>query len=89
MLNKCVIEITQSFKTHFLFDFFNFYCLNLINISTIGLKNDLTLEALKNFSTYKDECVHFGPFICKTVYERFLSNYFECCVETSQSIILD
>jgi len=49
---------------------------------------ELTQEAMKNFSTCKSECGHFWPFICKTVYERFLSNYFECCLETSQSIIL-
>jgi len=43
---------------------------------------------MKNFSTYKDECGHFLPFICKNLYERLLSNYFECCIETSQSMIL-
>jgi len=26
--------------------------------------------------------------LCKTVYEHFLSNYFKCCTETIQSIIL-
>jgi len=47
----------------------------------------LTLEALKNFPTY-NECSHFLSFICNTVYESFLSNNFECCIETSQSIML-
>jgi len=50
--------------------------------------NVLTLEALKIFSAYKNECGDFWPFICKTVYVRFLSKYFECCIETSQLIIV-
>jgi len=51
-------------------------------------KLNLTRKDLKNFCTCKDECGHFLPFICKTVYEHFLSNYCECFIETSQSIIL-
>jgi len=62
MLNKCVIEITQSFKTHFLFDFFNFYCLNLINISTIGLKKWFNTRSPEKFLYLQGRMRSFWTF---------------------------